>query len=506
MRIIPNGPLMEMAEKNRLRLQAEFYQAEQIYLDKNDQWSGDWQGRDLLAQLSHKFIFGEEPPVLPDLLTQLPQHLNTHGYFGKPIDWECINEQQLAGNSWFLRALCLWYEMGEKRALGYIRRVVNNLYLPLMDAIVDYPTVYQASQEGRFDGNLRSDSGKFQLSTDVGCFYIAIDGLAHAYRIEPNPDLANLIRKMIGRFMQTDIVRNRFQTHATLAALRGILEFATATEDTALLAFVEEMFEKYQKFGMTLNFANYNWFHRPEWTEPCAVVDSFLLARRLFRITGKVAYLKLSYQIFYNALVFALRENGGFGCDKCATEAMPEFRIDPGAYDAYWCCTMRGAEGIRDSLQLYKTGDVYQIDFITPGVYDFENGAAVEIQTNFPYENDIRITNRGSNPGDRFRVMLPMKSEILCSDGCSVEPLEQGYLISQSADSFSITIRVEQALTKVPCDDGFVYEYGVLRLCEYDAPSELFWELDGRKLKPVPQMWKMCKEDAMAIKVKIFFK
>jgi len=312
MKIIPKGILMEMAQRNRARLQAEFYQADEIYLDKNNQWSGDWQGRDLLAQLSYKFLFDCDTDALPDLIDQLPAHLNSGGYFGDLLDIGGINEQQLAGNGWFLRALCLWHDMGEERALPMIRKVIENLYLPLIPVVERYPIIYRAAQDGRFDGNLREDgAGCFRLSTDVGCFYISLDGLAHAYTIEKTPELKDLLDRMIARFRMTDVVGNRFQTHATLSALRGILEFGTTTKNWELIHFVENLFDQYQKFGMTLNFANYNWFGRPEWTEPCAVVDSFLLARRLYRVTQKAEYLKLSYQIFYNALVFALRDNGG---------------------------------------------------------------------------------------------------------------------------------------------------------------------------------------------------
>ncbi len=505
MRIIPTGILLEMATRNRQRLQADFYQAEEIYLDKNDQWSGDWQGRDLLAQLSHTLIFGQETDALPALLEQLPAHLNEQGYFGCLADPAAINEQQLAGNGWFLRALCLWYEMGGD-ALPMIRRVVENLYLPLLPAVQLYPVEYGAAVEGRFDGNLRTGTvGGFQLSTDVGCFYIALDGLAHAYHIAPSQELKALIESMIRRFRQTDVVGNRFQTHATLAALRGILRFAMTTGDASLLSFVETIFAEYQKYGMTLNFANYNWFGRPEWTEPCAVVDSFMLARRLYRCTEKMQYLKLSYQIFYNALVFALRDNGGFGCDKCATEDQATFRPDPGAYDAYWCCTMRGAEGLRDSLQLTSKEGICQIDFITEGIYAWGNGSRIQIQTRFPYESDIRISSCDGYPAEPFRLLLPVESRILSCTGCKAEMLEQGYLVTQTEENFTLDIQAILKPVKVPCKGGYVCDYGVLRLCTHEAPSPLRLTYEGRQWKAVPWMWKVSQEEGLQTTVKLLF-
>lgn len=90
MRIEPRELLAEMAIRNRTRLQADFYLADEIYLDKNNQWSGDWQGRDLLAQLSHRVIFGSDPEALHDLLERLPNHVNSGGYFGSLLDLNSI--------------------------------------------------------------------------------------------------------------------------------------------------------------------------------------------------------------------------------------------------------------------------------------------------------------------------------------------------------------------------------------------------------------------------------
>ena len=42
---------------------------------------------------------------------------------------------------------------------------------------------------------------------------------------------------------------------------------------------------------MTATYENYNWFgngHKETWTEPCAVVDSLILALELYRLTKDV--------------------------------------------------------------------------------------------------------------------------------------------------------------------------------------------------------------------------
>ena len=92
----PNGMWKEMLSANRIRLQEDFFKAQEIYLDKNNEWSGDWQGRDLLAQLCHTVFSGEPTDELQPLLDGFEEHLNGEGYFGEKIDPNALNEQQWA--------------------------------------------------------------------------------------------------------------------------------------------------------------------------------------------------------------------------------------------------------------------------------------------------------------------------------------------------------------------------------------------------------------------------
>ena len=55
-----------------------------------------------------------------EILRQLPEYTNIGGYFGDIFDENNVNEQQLSGNSWFLRGLCMWYEITEDLSLIHI--------------------------------------------------------------------------------------------------------------------------------------------------------------------------------------------------------------------------------------------------------------------------------------------------------------------------------------------------------------------------------------------------
>jgi hypothetical protein len=91
-----------------------------------------------------------------------------------------------------------------------------------------------------------------------------------------------------------------------------------------------------------------------------------MVSLTLFRLTKDVKYLTLANRIRFNALGYAQRPGGGFGTDKCVglpadINALPD--TDPlppcnpflspsgdGISEAFWCCTMRGSEGLRSML------------------------------------------------------------------------------------------------------------------------------------------------------------
>jgi hypothetical protein len=100
--------------------------------------------------------------------------------------------------------------------------------------------------------------------------------------------------------------------------------------------------------GMTYTYQNANWWGRNDsWTEPCAIVDSLMLTCELFKATGKAEYRTLAARIWHNGLATSQRSNGGAGTDTVITKAeggREILRAD--MYEAYFCCSMRLAEGL----------------------------------------------------------------------------------------------------------------------------------------------------------------
>lgn len=348
------GNLLMRARLNFDRLKGEEYQPDNLYKEKEYSWPGDFEGRTILALVLLAQATRRQPEYLDKIMTLLPSQLNESGYFGRILPEGLADEQQLSGHSWFLRSMVEYYLWKkDDRILSMIKKIVKNLLLPIKGCYERYPVnIVDRVYEGKPIGSLHEDAVEnWFLSTDVGCAFIMLDGATQAYQILKDTQLKELIVEMIEKFLSIDIEGLSFQTHAMLSACRGILRYHETTGDPELLKEVETRFTLYLQYAITENYENYNWFNRPEWTEPCAVIDSFMLATGLWQNTGKAKYLEIAHNIYYNAMGYSQRPNGGFGCNACAGAQNEFLSPKKDFFESYWCCTMRGGEGLAKAIQ-----------------------------------------------------------------------------------------------------------------------------------------------------------
>ena len=318
------GELAFRLGRNFSRLEDPMYRAPEIFQADQQGWPGDWEGRTMLALCLHEQLSGRKAAFLDDVLEALEARWNEKGYLGEIYPYGVINEQQLAGHNWLLRSFMeLYCERQDERDAKRAARIVENLYLPLLGHFLSYPSdpekrVLKGDAAGHIAGNTLDG---WMLSTDIGCAFISLDALTQYYSLFGGEQIRALICEMIESFKNIDVENCSLQTHATLSALRGVLRFCETEPNAKLQTFAEELFDHYIRHGMTANYANYNWFGRPYWTEPCAVVDSYMAAMALFRMTKCRKYAVIANRIYYNALLAAQRPNGGFGCDQCSGRA-----------------------------------------------------------------------------------------------------------------------------------------------------------------------------------------
>lgn len=402
-----NGELSIRALKNFDRLETEIYYPDNVFPEQHEitslGWPGDKEGRvilalTLLAQSTHR-----EPLYLKKMIDMIPIKVNKEGYLGA-IQRDTIDEQQLSGHGWFLRGLCEYYLWKRDPIVkNYILNIIQNLALPTKGFHKDYPIdpKERRTDVGGMAGTSQNVVGKWLLSSDIGCDFIFLDGIVQVYTLFPSKELEGLIQEMINRFLEMDLVKIKAQTHASLTAMRALLRYYAINRNVKLLREVEKRYQLYREIAMSENYENFNWFGRPEWTEPCAIIDSYMLATQLWQFTANPKYLEDAQYIYYNAICHTQRVNGGFGCDNCTRSEEKSLKIKE--YEAYWCCTMRGGEGLSRAIQysyFTKGEKIYLPFFHSSDAKFYINGAHLFIHqfTNYPFDSKINLELYSENP------------------------------------------------------------------------------------------------------------
>ncbi len=413
------GPMQTRALANYDRLEDEVYYPENVFPEVHEQtsvgWPGDKEGRIMLALTLQARATNRTPQYLDEMMEMYPEKMNEKGYLG-PIYQDTINEQQLSGHGWLLRALSEYYFWKEDpKVKEYIERIITNLALPTKGAHKNYPIEPGKRLEnvGEAAGTSQNVINNWILSSDIGCDFIFMDGVIQAYQIVPSEELKELIDEMVARFLEMNLVEIKVQTHATLTALRGLVRYYEITGDESLLKEAEKRYDLYKEFAMTENYENFNWFGRPEWTEPCAIIDSYVLAVQLWQHTRNPVYLEDAQHIYFNAIAHTHHANGGFGLDHCVGPAGDY--LDVRTNEAYWCCTMRGGEGMAKAIQYnyFTSSDTLFVPFYNSNTATI-NLASGKIKvkeiTDYPFRDEVVFRIVESTMSDQFTLSLFLPS------------------------------------------------------------------------------------------------
>ncbi|MEI6646004.1 MAG: hypothetical protein WCP12_08200 [bacterium] len=355
--LVVTGDLAVRSLLNYARLEGTWYRPWEVFGADKHGWPGDWEGRVILGLVSQARATHRTPAWLEMILEELPKRLNAKGYLGKICAEGWANEQQLAGHSWLVRGLIAAYErQPDAKLKDVITTIMRNLFLPVATNYANYPlTLEQVVESDQWElSHPQSKTPSHKGSIDTGCGFIALDGLTDAYRFLGWSELKTMIEVVIQRFLLLDLEQTKTQTHATLTCLRGLCRYVELGGSPEYVVAAERIFGRYKAVAMTEHFGNYNWWGRPRWTEPCAIIDSYILSHWLWRLTRKPEYQTDAHHIFYNGVGHAFRAEGCFGTDWCLGAVPPEEDdgpnahdpriLQPRSYEVYWCCTMRGGE------------------------------------------------------------------------------------------------------------------------------------------------------------------
>lgn len=393
-------------QKNFQRLKEPYYQIQEVFADASYDWPGDKEGRALLAFVCHYQMHGEKIPCMDKMIRMIPEKTNEYFYFGN-VNENVTDEQQLSGHNWYLRGLLAYYEtFGSAEVLEYAKSVVRHLYLPTKERFAGYPLERKKS-EGDVSGHTLEEQNGWILSTDVGCAFMSIDGLAHYYCLTGDDEVLQLLEKMRGLFDRMDKMSIQAQTHCCLTAARGFLLLYKKTKEKKYLSSATEVAKLYMEQGMTLTYQNYNWWNKGNtWTEPCAIVDSLILMCELYKITKDEKYRTIAARIYHNGLAAAQVGNGGAGTTTAVDADEPVLKTK--MYEAYFCCTMRLAEGLlyvsqNRELLYARTGELRPDE---KGRYMAGDILYAEVKTDRKYESILEKSETVERDGHHLRPLV----------------------------------------------------------------------------------------------------
>lgn len=407
--ITVGGELHTRLEANLKRLQETKYQPDNVFLteEQSGNWPGDTEGRTILGLVMDSRALKAQPLYLDEIVKRVPEHLNSLGYMGTiyPND---LDEQELSGNGWMLRGLCeysLWKNSKDLQPM--IRKMAENLFCSKANLYDSYPISPDGRKKdiGEASGSIAQTIGHWRLSSDIGCVFIGMDGLLQALQVTRDEALRPTAEKLIDLYLKVDLAGIKAQTHASLTAMRGLIRYADINGDPSYVKAAEDRWKIYKEMGMTEFYANYNWFRRYDtWTEPCAIVDAFMVAAQLWQHTGKAEYRNDAELIYYNALSPAQRPNGGFGLENVPGKEKKTYSITPNCDEAHWCCTMRGGEGLGRAAEysVFSGKDELVFPFLRPLSLK-DSPLAVDIETGYPFAEEVTATIK-SAPSSKYTL------------------------------------------------------------------------------------------------------
>lgn len=501
------GELSVRSGLNFARLEGQWYRPDEVFKADSHGWPGDWEGRIILALTMLSQSTHRTPAYLDEIVALIPQHLNEKGYFGTILRDGQFDEQHFGGHSWIIRALIEYYYMKkDENVKAIIEKMVRNFLLPVKGSFCKYPIepVKRFEQQDTWIlSKLQTKTKHHAETSDAGCAFIMLDGATMAYELLGWPELKELVQEMIVRFMEMDLEALHIQTHATLSALRAIIRFYETTKEDKYLDMAVKRFDLYKNVAWTEAFGNYNWFGAPRWTEPCAIIDSFIVATNLWKHTKNTEYLNDAHLIYFNAICHGFRINGSFGTDVCcgASEAEDNLFLKPVNYETYWCCTMRGGEGYSRAIEynfFINENSVY-IPFYnscTANIQLKDGTLKFEEKTDYPYYGNVSIEILESTTKEKSNIKFfvpswsnEKKINVLLNGKVANVVFDNGFVtitdMFKAGDKIEfdlgLSLRVEKASFKNSIKGYKKYFYGPM-LLGYKAEAEIN-SLDGNRFE-----------------------
>ncbi len=310
------------------------------------EYSGDISGRMLGALNAAGPLLGEESPMIPTLLAAFPKYQKADGHFGAEQDLARSVDQArdmpiLWGNGRLLLAMVERYRSNPDAGLLAMARRLGEYMLSTRP--------YYGKRE-----NFERVGGQY-ASGFTTCYPSLIDGLAALGEVTGDKRFLDEAR-FIARLSLLDTEFTKHHSHGRLTAYRGMLDIDRFAGTTEFLEAVRKGCRTITEGFILPTGGITEQFDRTDaHDEGCTEGDWIRVNLLLWQATGDPACLDAAEHCLRNHLLAMQFANGGFGHHvlrpiRDGDETHPG-GVTNRATEAYWCCSMHGAQILADVVR-----------------------------------------------------------------------------------------------------------------------------------------------------------
>jgi hypothetical protein len=248
------------------------------------------------------------PNLLKSYWVNYADLANELGYFGDILPDNQVNESQLAANGLMLSALSQNFKhTNDSLAIERANAIIDNLVMPTQT----HYTSYWAEKNLEKNDSLAQQPKHWQFSANNGDIFILLDGLINIYTVNKRAVLLPIINQLISAFNDKRTNDSTVSLLATLHGIKACTQYASLTDNKPLLLKISKA---YSNIIDSLSTTNHEIFIKNESATNSALTAlTFCCAYELWNATKQIKYLEDAQLIYYNALAFEQRYNGGFG-------------------------------------------------------------------------------------------------------------------------------------------------------------------------------------------------
>jgi len=357
------------------------------------EYSGDISGRMLGALNATAPLLGRDTPLLEKMLQAMPGCQKPDGHFGA--------DQSLATDINQKRDMPILWGNG-RLLLALAQRCASNPDPALLETAIrlgDYviSTRQYYGRRENFEG-----VGGAMASGFTTCYPSLIDGLVALGEVSGEARFLDEAR-YIARLSLLDREFKSHHSHGRLTAYRGMLDLDRLTGTNEFTdAVVDGCREIRQKYLLPTGGVTEIFDLAYSRDEGCSEADWVRVNYLLWVATGDKSYLDAADGILRNHLLPAQFESGGFGHGtykpvNAGGAAINGGRILALGSEAYWCCSMHGAQLLADvaGWGVLADGPDIVITFLA------------EVETKV---GDVTVTARQSAPASWTVTLVPSGS------------------------------------------------------------------------------------------------